>query len=232
MVITQWAFIAPALLKPWPLGLDSISDRELNSLKYVIHCVGQAIGIDEDLNLCNGDLTETKMYSKLILDHIIKPNMRHPENPELSREMAENLLQGMKIMNPYLMPSASIFKTWTFNLFDINTKEMLDENNSVHLKFLENLCDKLLHGNIGSMVVKPLLGKVIWANIYLANLWEKHLLIKWRRHILTTIVAIGILIAILIVASVPILTLYLIITVYFQIDFKRGINAGFYIFVS
>ena len=41
MVITQWAFLAPALLKPWQLGLDSISDRELNSLKYVIYCVGQ-----------------------------------------------------------------------------------------------------------------------------------------------------------------------------------------------
>ena len=41
MVITQWAFFAPALLKPWQLGLDSISDRELNSLRYVIYCVGQ-----------------------------------------------------------------------------------------------------------------------------------------------------------------------------------------------
>ena len=41
-------------------------------MKYVIYCVGQAIGIDEDLNLCNGDLTETQNYSKLILDHIIK----------------------------------------------------------------------------------------------------------------------------------------------------------------
>ena len=27
MVITQWAFLAPALLKPWEIGLDSISDK-------------------------------------------------------------------------------------------------------------------------------------------------------------------------------------------------------------
>ena len=66
---------APALLKPLDLGLDPISVKELNSMKYVIYCVGQAIGIDEDLNLCNGDLTETKMYSKLILDCIIKPKV-------------------------------------------------------------------------------------------------------------------------------------------------------------
>ena len=53
MVITQWAFFAPALLKPWPLGLDSVSDKELNSLKYVIYCVGQgklSRGIDNCLS--------------------------------------------------------------------------------------------------------------------------------------------------------------------------------------
>ena len=71
-IISTLFLKAPALLKPWELGLDPISDKELNSMKYVIYCVGKAIGIDEDMNLCNGDLTETQMYSKLILDHIIK----------------------------------------------------------------------------------------------------------------------------------------------------------------
>ena len=175
----------------------------------------QAIGIDEDLNLCNGDLTETKKYSQLILDHIIKPNMRHPENPELSKEMAENFLQGMNITNPYLI--TGFFKTWAFNLFEVlQTKEIIDEKNSEYFKFLENLFDKLLHGKIGSMVVRPILNKLIYFNIYLANLCEKHLLIKWRRNIITSILflfyTIGILIAILILASLPILLLYLILS--------------------
>ena len=42
--------------------------------------------------------------------------MRHPENPELSKEMAENFLQGMNITNPYLI--TGFFKTWAFNLFE------------------------------------------------------------------------------------------------------------------
>ena len=181
-------------------------------MKYVIYCVGKAIGIDEDLNLCNGDLTETKMYSQLILDHIIKPNMRHPENPELSKEMAENFLQGMNITNPYLI--TGFFKTWAFNLFEVlQTKEIIDEKNSEYFRFLENLFDKLLHGKIGSTVVRPILNNLIYFNIYLANLVEKHLLIKWRRNIITSILflfyTIGILIAILILASLPILSLYL-----------------------
>ena len=174
----------------------------------------QAIGIDEDLNLCNGDLTETKMYSQLILDHIIKPNMRHPENPDLSREMAENFLQGMNITNPYLI--TGFFKTWAFNLFDVlQTKEIIDEKNSGYFKFLEMLFDKLLHGKIGSMVVRPILNNLIYFNIYLANLCENHLIIKWRRNIITSTLllcyTLGILIAIMILASFPILLMYLIL---------------------
>merc|ERR1712008_388415 len=91
--------------------------------------------------------------------------------------------------------------------------EIIDEKNSEYFKFLENLFDKLLHGKIGSMVVRPILNKLIYFNIYLANLCEKHLLIKWRRNFITSILflfyTIGILIAILILASLPILSLYL-----------------------
>ena len=85
-------------------------------MKYIIYCVGQAIGIDEDLNLCNSDVTETKKYSNLIFTRIIQPSMEI--ETDLNREMADNLLQGMNIMNPFLSPSA--FKTWTFKLFEVN----------------------------------------------------------------------------------------------------------------
>ena len=141
--------------------------------------------------------------------------MRHPENPELSRQMADNLLQGMNIANPCLI--TSFFKTWAFNLFDVlQTKKIIDEKNSEYFKFLENLFDKLLHGKIGSMVVRPILNNLIYFNIYLANLSEKHLLIKWRRNVITSILilfyTVGILIAILILASLPILLLYLLLS--------------------
>ena len=129
--------------------------------------------------------------------------------------MADNLLQGMNIANPYLI--TSFFKTWAFNLFDVlQTKEIIDEKNSGYFKFLEKLFDKLLHGKIGSMVVRPTLNQLIYFNIYLANLCEKHLLIKWRRNTITSILflfyTIGIFIAILIAStifSLPILSLYL-----------------------
>ena len=138
--------------------------------------------------------------------------MRHPENPELSRQMADNLLQGMNIANPYLI--TSFFKTWAFNLFDVlQTKEIIDEKNSGYFKFLEKLFDKLLHGKIGSMVVRPILNNLIYFNMYLANLCEKHLLIKWRRNFIISILilfyTIGIFIAIVIL---PVLLLYLLLS--------------------
>ena len=112
----------------------------------------------------------------------LKPNMRNPDNPELSREMVENLLQGMNIMNPYLIPSA--FKTWTFQLFDIlDTKELIDEKKSVYFIFLDNLFGRFLHGKIGSLFVRPIFSNLMYTNIYLANLWEKYILIETNRKI-------------------------------------------------
>ena len=125
-------------------------------------------------------LTEMRVHSET--NPPLKPNMRNPDNPELSREMVENLLQGMNIMNPYLIPSA--FKTWTFQLFDIlDTKELIDEKNSVYFIFLDNLFSQFLHGKIGSLFVRPIFSNLMYTNIYLANLWEKYILIESNRKI-------------------------------------------------
>jgi len=208
MVITQWAFIAPALLKTWQLGIDPISDEELNSMSYVIYCVGQAIGIDDDLNLCNGDLTETKLYSQMILTQVIQPSMKI-ENA-LNKEMADYLLQGMNIMNPYLSPSA--FKEWAFELFDIeNPGDLKTEKKK---SFYSYFFDIFLHGQIGEILVRPIFSNLMRINIILANKWEKHVLIKWRRKVTTSIVTLGILFALILGSPVILLFLMLVVQLF------------------
>lgn len=203
MVITQWAFIAPALLKPRQLGLEPITDKELNSMKYVIYCVGQAIGIDDELNLCNGDLTETKLYSQMILTKIIQPSMEI--ETDLNKDMADHLLQGMNIMNPYLFPS--MFKAWTFQLFEIQSASKLIEENRVSIYFIHKVFDTF-NSQIGDILVRPILSQLMKINIYLANLWEKIVLVKWKRKITTSIVTIGILLALIL--GTPVIIPFLI----------------------
>ena len=135
--------------------------------------------LDDELNLCNGNLTETKLYSQMILSQIIQPSMQI--ETDLSKEMADNLLQGMNIMNPYLGPNA--FKAWTFQLFEIkDSSELIEEQKkSLYFTFIDKLFDTFLHGQIGEILVRPVIGKLMKINITLANKWEKHVLIKCRK---------------------------------------------------
>ena len=156
--------------------MGTIQKTELDALRYVIFIVGRGIGIDDDLNLCNGTLSETKAYSHLILTQIIKPSLKIESN--LSKEMSDNLLQGSEMLNPYLIPES--FKTWTFRLFGVSY-----EGNTKCLSFmlLEIIFNNFLHGQMGYFM-RPILSSLMKVNIFLANKWEKHIMVKERRPIL------------------------------------------------
>ena len=146
-------------------------------MQQILVSVKRTYDVDDDLNLCNGDLTETKMYSQMIHTKIIQPSMKIETN--LNREMADYLLQGMNIMNPYLSPSA--FKEWAFELFDIeNPGDLTKEKKK---SFYSYFFDIFLHGQLGEILVRPIFSNLMRINIILANKWEKHVLIKWRRKV-------------------------------------------------
>ena len=176
MVITQWAFIAPTLLKPQELGIDPISEEELDGLRYVIYCVGKSIGIEDDLNLCKNDLQQTKEYSHLILKRIIQPALK--EETEQNNLMADNLLQGMHLLNPYLIPQS--LKAWTFQLFEVKYDQGRD---CISFYLVDKILSSVLHGTTGK-ITRPIFSYLMRINIILANKWEKHILIKSRRPIM------------------------------------------------
>ena len=65
----------------------------LNGIKYIIYLVGQAIGIDDDLNLCSGNFEESKCYAQEILEKEIQVHLEK-ENI-LSLEMGNHLIHGI-----------------------------------------------------------------------------------------------------------------------------------------
>ena len=182
MVLTQWAFIAPFFLKTNQMGMDTITIQELDGIRYIFYIVGQALGIQEEYNLCQPDLTSTVSYMEFILQNDIKVLLKTEAKREISQKMAKNLLQGFVLLNPFLNPTA--FKHWTFELFECSLEDDdTIKNCKISSALINVVFKKILCGKIG-LVMRPLLNFLMKVNIYLANLWKNHILIPYRRPFL------------------------------------------------
>ena len=171
MVLTQWAFLGPVLLKPDQFGISRKSQENLDGLRYIIYLVGQALGINDDLNLCSGNLQESKDYALEILENEIQTYMCL--ETDISREMSHNLLIGMKITNPYIYPGG--FKHWTFNTFEINSRaESMSGENPSYAKFfqsfLNSLFDTFFPNQYFGWFVRLFFNGLMSLNVILANI--------------------------------------------------------------
>ena len=181
MVITQWAFIAPAFLKTTQIGMDTASQRELDGIRYIFYIVGQALGIEEEYNLCSLELSQTKDLMEMILQNDIKHVLKTEVEKEPSDLMSSNLLQAIHMINPFLKPTS--FKYWCFQLLECPLHSDTIKSHRLSYSLISTLFGKLLCGNLGLMT-RPILNSLMKANIYLANLWRHHILHENRRPFL------------------------------------------------
>jgi len=168
MVLTQWAFIGPALLWPRELGLPD-NEEGLEGLVAVMGEVGRQLGVREEVNLCNGGLAEAREYARL-LHHQIKQHLVHPTH--LAEEMAEQLLWGANILNPFIRPAA--FRTWALGL--LKTKTVNEKELGGPDLFLCRLQGVVLHTGFHvpllSSILRFLANNLMRLNILLASQWE------------------------------------------------------------
>ena len=186
MVVTQWAFVAPALLMPSRIGMASATRSELNGLRYVIYLTGQAIGVSDEFNLCKRGLDETIAYSEKILDNIITPSLNRNQ-ATLSDDMANSLLEGMEIMNPLFL--AAPYKAWCFKIFNSSLAPVMELKlrDSVYDAFyfwiISYVMDTLLIGK-SSNLARSVVNTLMAVNIYLGNMWEDLVLQDHKRKLL------------------------------------------------
>ena len=183
MVLTQWAFIAPAFLKPNQIGMDTLTKEDLEGIKYVFYVVGHALGIDDLYNLCDLslDLEDTVEYMELIFQNDIKYFLKSQSESSISHLMSQHLLLAIEMINPYLKPES--FKYWAFHLLECpldikSIKHSILSYNLLHIFFNQLLCGRIGH------LFRPLLNTLMRLNIYLANLWRNHILHEKRRPFL------------------------------------------------
>ena len=116
MVLTQWAFIGPALLWPRELGLNPNDDWGMMGLVEVMAEVGRQLGVREELNMCSGGLKEAREYA-LLLHRRIQQHLSQPS--ELADDMSTQLLSGANILNPFIRLISSIKSTNILRFLDI-----------------------------------------------------------------------------------------------------------------
>jgi len=169
MVLTQWAFIGPALLWPRELGLNPNDDWGMMGLVEVMAEVGRQLGVREELNMCSGGLKEAREYA-LLLHRRIQQHLSQPS--ELADDMSTQLLSGANILNPFIRPTA--FRTWAFGLLNPqNTDETgLEGPDRVLFKLQGWVLSKAFHIPLVSILLRMIANNLMKLNIVLASKWE------------------------------------------------------------
>eukprot|EP00092_Neocalanus_flemingeri_P024078 GFUD01026119.1.p1 GENE.GFUD01026119.1~~GFUD01026119.1.p1 ORF type:complete len:372 (-),score=51.24 GFUD01026119.1:124-1239(-) len=174
MVLTQWAFIGPALLYPGKLGILKSSEKDMEGLVHIMYLVGRDLGVREDLNLCTGGLEPAVEYSELILKQVIRKTFGSQESSETCKELARHLLDGVNILNPFIDQTA--FHCWS--------DQVLNEQKQKETPTLEGFSQVLFSGQtfvLETLIHVPVIGQLIrslannlmkW-NIYLAADWSR-----------------------------------------------------------
>lgn len=111
LVLTQWAFIGVLLTHPRRVGFGSPTNESLQPFIQHMFMLGKELGVEDEFNLCNGDVEAVISYAVEIEKQIIKPAL------EVSfdyHNMSEHMLQGASQIVPFIDPTA--FKAWIYNI--------------------------------------------------------------------------------------------------------------------
>lgn len=170
MVLTQWAFIGPALLFPSSLGLPPPP----SGLVYMMMLVGRYLGVAEELNLCSGGLARATLYSHLILTQVVQPALLPGRRSTEAEELENSLLKSVNMMVPFI--EASAFKHWFLSLLSQHSSpsscEHLSILSTLLLRAQTLLLETVLHLPVLGSIFRPVINILMRLAIFLNTDWE------------------------------------------------------------
>jgi len=179
MVLTQWAFVGPALIFPSSLGLPPPSP----GMVYIMYLVGRYLGVQENLNLCSGGLATATDYSHMILKHVFQPAIKNMYKDKVSVEMASHLMKGVNMINPFIDQSA--FHSWFLTLLygpqstATPPIQSLGTLSFVLFKLQTHVLGTVLHLPVVGQLTRHMANMLMRLNILLVSDWEE-LIIKFH----------------------------------------------------
>ncbi|XP_033217583.1 uncharacterized protein LOC117173231 [Belonocnema kinseyi] len=93
MVATQFGFLGLLVLYPKYFGVHNVTEKDLEDFCHTWRGLGYLLGIDDDLNLCRGSLSDIKQRCTDFLELWAKPNFRDftPECEHMMRCVVDGL---------------------------------------------------------------------------------------------------------------------------------------------
>ena len=134
LVLTQWAFIGALLTHPRSTGFGIPDTCSLKAVIKQMYMIGKELGIDDEFNLCKGNIEDVIDYAKQIEGLIIKPALESKFN---YHNMPDYMLKGAHLMNPFIDTIA--FSRWSYKLFGA------DQNLSIQKSDFISCTSKILY---------------------------------------------------------------------------------------
>ena len=170
LVLTQWAFIGVLLTRPRRIGFGAPTNECIQSFLQHMFMLGKELGVEDEFNLCNGDVETVIRYAEEIEKLVIKPALELNFN---YHNMSEHMLQGASRIIPFIDPAA--FKAWIYNIFDVENqfnkqKTRFATWKSTILYWIQLIVfDIVFHYELSRKVSIPIFNALMRLGIYLAN---------------------------------------------------------------
>jgi len=170
LVLTQWAFIGVLLTHPRQIGYGNPTSESIQYFIHHMYHLGKDLGIDDEFNLCKGNVKEIIAYATDIEKSVIKPALESNFN---YFDMSEHMLHGVSKIVPFIDPKA--FKAWIYKLFQADTLFHTQRLNFDSWKttllylFQSFVFDYLFHYELSRQCFIPIFNQLMRLGIYLAN---------------------------------------------------------------
>ena len=115
MVVTQWAFVGPALIFPHRLGMSHVPEEQFEALSHQMYLIGRELGVRDEYNLCKGSLHDVRAYCRAVHKRVIKRGLESHDGQ--SETMAKHLLEGLHMYNAFIWVRP--FQAWTARIFQV-----------------------------------------------------------------------------------------------------------------
>ncbi|XP_069679179.1 uncharacterized protein [Periplaneta americana] len=98
--VAQFGFLGSFLLFPEKFGAHGVTDEEMSSFLYLWRCLGYALGMPDQYNLCDGSLESVRERCRDVIRFWVKSNLR--ELPRDWEHMSRCLAEGVSYYSPII----------------------------------------------------------------------------------------------------------------------------------
>ncbi|KAI1302307.1 hypothetical protein HDE_02536 [Halotydeus destructor] len=120
MLITQFAFIGFAILKPEKFGI-SLTSEDFDCVIHYWRCIGYLLGMDDKFNLCSRKPDEMRRLCNSILEYEMKMSL-HNNDVQEAREMSRGILESIRPYVPLIRWDA--FQKYLLNIAGENVHKL------------------------------------------------------------------------------------------------------------